>query len=199
MNKNTNLTDKQHDVLKFIYQSIRNENCPPTIREIADHLKLSVGTIQDHLKALVKKGVISISKNTSRGISLVRENLFKVPVMGKVRAGMPIYAVEDLIGYLNLDEMIFPEEDVFALKVKGDSMSGGGILPDDFILVKKQEFASLGDIVVALVEDSVTVKRLNKKGNDYFLQPENEKYDNIPFDENVSIVGKVVKVIRNYS
>ncbi len=100
MKNETKLTDKQFQVLKYIYKSIRQDNLPPTIREIADQFKLSIGTIQDHIKALTKKGFISISKNTSRGISLVRERLFKVPILGRVQAGMPIFAVEDLEGYL---------------------------------------------------------------------------------------------------
>ena len=198
MNKETNLTAKQLQVLKFIYKSIRADNLPPTIREIADHFKLSIGTIQDHIKALVKKGFISVTQNASRGIKLVRERLFKVPVLGRVQAGMPIFAVEDLEGYLDMDEVIFPDEGVFALRVKGDSMVGAGILPDDFILMKKQEFAEPGDIVVALIGDDVTVKTLKKRGNSYFLDPANNAYQPIPVNGDVSIVGKVTKVLRNY-
>ena len=198
MHENPPLTDKQFHVLKFIYKSVKDENLPPTIREIADHFSLSIGTIQDHVKALVKKGFISISKNTSRGISLVREKLFKVPVLGQVRAGMPIFAVEDLEGYLDLDEMIFPDPDVFALRVKGDSMLGAGILPDDFILIKKQEFAQPGDIVVALIGEEVTVKTLCKRDNQYFLDPANDAYQPIPVNGETSIVGKVIKALRSY-
>ncbi len=198
MKNNTNLTDKQFQVLRFIYKSIREDNLPPTIREIANNFKLSIGAIQDHIKALVHKKFISVTKNTSRGIRLVRENLFKIPVLGRVQAGMPIYAVEDLEGYLDFDEMIFPEEGVFALKVKGDSMIGAGILPDDFILMKKQEFAQPGDIIVALIGEDVTVKTLNKRNNNYFLDPANPAYQPIPVTGEVSIVGKVTKVLRNY-
>ncbi|MBF0478931.1 MAG: transcriptional repressor LexA [Candidatus Omnitrophica bacterium] len=198
MKEKANLTKKQFEVLKYIYHAIRKDNLPPTIREMADEFSLSVGTIQDHLKALVKKGFISITKNTSRGISLIREQLFKVPVLGRVQAGMPIYAVEDLIGYLDLDEMIFPEEDVFALRVKGDSMIGAGILPDDFILIRKQEFASPENIVVAMIGDEVTVKTLRKRNGVYFLDPANKAYQPIEVNGDVSIVGKVIKVLRNY-
>jgi repressor LexA len=198
MNETRNLTDKQFQVLKYIYQSIREDNLPPTIREMADNFNLSIGAVQDHLKALVNKGFISISKNTSRGISLIREQLFKVPVLGRVQAGMPIYAVEDLEGYLNMDEMIFPGKDIFALRVKGDSMIGAGILPDDFILIKKQEFAMPGDIIVALIGEEVTVKTLNKRNEKYFLDPSNDAYESIEVTGEVSIVGKVIKVLRDY-
>jgi len=198
MNNKGNLTDKQFQTFRFIYKYIREDNLPPTIREIADNFNLSIGAVQDHIKALVKKGFISVSKNTSRGITLVRERLFKVPVLGCVQAGMPIFAVEDLEGYLDLDEMIFPEEGVFALRVKGDSMVGAGIVPDDFILMKKQEFAESGDIIVALIGDEVTVKTLRKRDGSYFLDPANDAYQPIPVTGEVSIVGKVTKVIRNY-
>ncbi len=111
---------------------------------------------------------------------------------------MPIFAVEDLEGYLDFDEVIFPQEGVFALRVKGDSMIGAGILPDDFILMKKQEFAEVGDIIVALIGEDVTVKTLRKRNGSYFLDPANDAYQPIPVDGEVSIVGKVTKVLRNY-
>ena len=199
MNNDINLTNKQLQIFKFIYQSIRENNLPPTNREIADHFNLSIGTVQDHIKALVKKGFLSITKNASRGISIVRERIFKVPVLGRVQAGMPILAVEDLEGYLDLDDMIFPDKDVFALRVKGDSMVGAGILEDDFILIKKQEFASVGNIIVALIGDEVTVKTLSKRNGSYFLDPANDAYRPIHVNAEVSIVGKVIKVLRNYN
>ncbi|MDP8212087.1 MAG: transcriptional repressor LexA [Candidatus Zapsychrus exili] len=199
MNETANLTEKQFQVLKHIYKSIRDDNFPPTIRELADNFSLSVGAVQDHLKALVKKGFISISKNTSRGIRLVREQLFKVPVLGRVRAGMPAYAVEDLEGYLDMDDMIFPDKDIFALRVKGDSMKDAGIFSGDFILIKKQESAEHGDIVVALIgQEDATVKMLRKRDGGYFLDPANDAYQPIPVTTEVSIAGKVIKVLRSY-
>jgi repressor LexA len=197
MNTKHNLTDKQFHILKFIYHAIRDNNLPPTIREIAEHFQLSVGAVQDHLKALVKKGFISITKNTSRGISLIREQLFKVPVLGRVQAGNPALAVEELEGYLHLDEIIFPHDDVFALRVKGESMTGAGIMPGDFILVKKQDYASPRDIVVALFEDEATVKTLSKRDGGYYLDPANEAFEPIPLTGEVLIIGKVIKVLRN--
>ncbi len=199
MNKENNLTEKQLQIFKFIYRSIQENNLPPTNREIADYFNVSLGTIQDHIKALVKKGFLSITKNASRGISLVRERLFKIPVLGRVQAGNPILAVEELEGYLDLDEIMFPDKDVFALRVKGDSMIGAGIVEGDFIIVKKQEYASPKDIVVALIGEEVTVKTLNKRNNEYFLDPANDAYQPIPLDGEVSIIGKVIKVMRNYN
>ncbi|OGX27617.1 MAG: repressor LexA, partial [Omnitrophica WOR_2 bacterium RIFCSPHIGHO2_02_FULL_48_11] len=117
------LTKKQKQVLKYVYECIKDKQLPPTLREIAEYFQFSsTGTVRDHLKALVQKGYIKISENKSRAIELVKEAMFQVPVLGQVRAGQPIYAVEDLIGYLNLEDVIFPEKDVFALRVKGDSM-----------------------------------------------------------------------------
>jgi len=111
---------------------------------------------------------------------------------------MPTLAVEDLEGYLDLDEMIFPDKDIFALRVKGDSMIGAGILPDDFVLIKKQEFASPRDIVVALIGEEATVKTLNKRDGEYFLDPANDAYQPIPLNGEALIVGIVTKVLRNY-
>ena len=192
------LTKKQKQVLKFIYECIKDKQLPPTLREIAEYFQFSsTGTVRDHLKALIHKGYIKVSKNKSRAIELVKEALLQVPVLGQVRAGQPIYAVEDLVGYLNLEDVIFPEKDVFALRVKGDSMSGAGIMEGDFILIKRQTMAQVGEVVVALIGDEVTVKTLRKR-QEIFLDPSNPRYQPIPVDENVSIVGIVINVIRKY-
>ena len=193
------LTEKQRDVLKFIYDSIRSNHLPPTIREIASEFKFSsTGTVRDYLKALVKKGYIKISANKSRAIELVREALFSVPILGRVRAGLPSLAVEEIEGYLNLDSLVFSDESTFALRVKGDSMIEAGIFPDDLVLVKKQNIAQTGETIVALVGDEATVKKLEKKGKDYYLQPANPNYKPIPVNENISIIGKVISVIRKF-
>jgi len=199
MIKKGELTKKQKDVLKFIYDSIKNENLPPTIREIAHNFGFkSTGTVRDYLKALVKKGFIKISEKKSRAIELVREALFSFPILGKVQAGLPNLAVEDIEGYLNLDSLVFSDDDTFALRVRGDSMIGVGIMPNDLVLVRKQSMAQTGETVVALVEDEATVKNLEKKGNRFFLQPANSKYDPIPVNEHVSIIGKVISVVRRF-
>lgn len=193
------LTGRQKEILKFIYRTIRATNLPPTLREIAAHFGLSsTGTVRDHLKALVHKGYIRISSNKSRAIELVKEMLFRLPIAGSVRAGSPNLAVEEIEGYLNLDRLIFSDDNIFALRVKGDSMIEAGILPDDLVLVRRQESARIGETVVALIGDEATVKRLNRKGSRYYLEPANARYQPIPVDESTSIIGKVISTIRRY-
>jgi len=195
-----NLTDKQKSVLKFIYERIRSQHSAPTIREIGEHFGFSsTGTVRDHLHALVQKGYIRIQEGKSRAIELVKEALFQVPVLGRVQAGQPVYAAEDLVGYLNLESLVFPEPDVFALKVRGQSMRDAGIMEGDFVLIKKQDHAQIGDIVVALIGEEATVKRLAKRGNAYFLDPANPDFQPIPVTEETSIIGKVLQVVRDYA
>ena len=174
MSENNILTPKQKDVLKFICSEVRSKNIAPTIREIASHFGFSsTGTVRDYLKALTTKGYIRVAEGKSRAIELIRGAMCQLPVLGRVQAGNPVYAVEDLMGYLNLDKIIFPEPDIFALRVKGDSMIEAGIMADDFAIIKRQDFAKVGDIVVAMVGDEATIKRLIKKGEKYYLNPAN--------------------------
>ncbi len=197
--ENTQLTPKQKQVLQYIFECIKEKQLPPTLREIAAEFKFSsTGTVRDHLRALVRKGFIKIEEGKSRAIELVQEALFQIPVIGKVQAGAPILAVENLDGYLDLKEVIFPDKDIFALKVKGDSMRNAGILEEDFVLVRKQEMAAVGEIVIALIGDEVTVKRLAKREGKYFLDPANKNYQPIPVDEKISILGVVIHVVRKY-
>jgi len=199
MSRTNVLTKKQKEILKYIYEQIKVHNLPPTLREIAGFFNFSsTGTVRDHLKALVQKGYIKVAEGKSRAIELVNKALFQVPVLGSVRAGTPIYAVEDLVGYLDLDEVIFPEDGVFALRVKGDSMVEAGIMPDDFVLIRKQDAAKVGEVVVALIGEEVTVKRLAKRDNMYYLNPANSNYEPIPVTGDTSIVGIVINVIRKY-
>lgn len=194
---NSTLTDKQKDVLKFIYEAIKHDNLPPTIREIAKHFKFSsTGTVRDYLRALVAKGYIKITANKSRAIEIIRDKIFSIPILGRVQAGLPSLAVEEIEGYLNLDSLVFSDAQTFALRVKGDSMIDAGIMPGDLVLVNKQSMAKTGDTIVALIGDDATVKYLSKKGNQHFLEPANPNYSPIPFDEKVSIIGRVISVIR---
>ena len=191
------LTEKQKQVLKYIYDRIKGDNLPPTVREIAKNFGFSsTGTVRDYLKVLVKKGFIKISANKSRAIELVKDVLFRVPILGKVQAGLPTLAVEEIEGYLNLDSFLFSEQDTFALRVKGDSMMGAGIMPDDLVLVRRQSVAQTGETIVAVIGEDATVKKLQKRGNNYFLDPANDNYSPIMVDEEVSIVGKVISVVR---
>ena len=197
MNEKQKLTSKQKQVLKFIYDSIKAKQLPPTVREIAGHFKFSsTGTVRDYLKALVQKGYIKITANKSRAIELVREALFSIPILGKVQAGLPSLAVEEIEGYLNLDSLVFSDDSTFALRVKGDSMIEAGIMPNDLVLVRKQSVAQTGETIVAMVEDEATVKSLSRRGSDYYLEPANPKYRPILVDQRVSIIGKVTKTTR---
>ncbi|MCA9399423.1 MAG: transcriptional repressor LexA [Candidatus Omnitrophica bacterium] len=191
------LTSKQKDVLQFIYTKIKESNIPPTIREIADNFHFSsTGTVRDYLQALVKKGFIKMEPHKSRAIELVKEAVFSIPILGKVQAGLPTLAVEEIEGYLNLESFVFSDESTFALRVRGDSMVEDGIMPNDLVLVRKQSVAQVGETVVALIGEEATVKRLRRDGGFYYLQPANPLYDPIRVDESVNIIGKVISVVR---
>ncbi len=197
MEKPGNLTDKQKDVLKYICAKIREENLPPTVREIAGAFGFSsTGTVRDYLRALAAKGYIRLASKKSRAIELVRENLFRIPVLGSVMAGAPNLAAEDIEGYFNLDTVLYPSQDVFFLRVKGDSMVEAGIMPGDLVLVRRQKMAQVGETVVVLIGEEATVKILRRKGGHFFLEPANTLYDPIPLNEDAAIIGKVINVIR---
>lgn len=197
MEERENLTTKQRQVLKFIYEAIKHNQLPPTIREIASYFKFSsTGTVRDYLNALVKKGYLKIARNKSRAIELVKEAVFSIPILGHVRAGLPSLAIEEIEGYLDLSSLIFSDNNTFALRVKGDSMIEAGILPDDLVLVKKQSMAQTGETIVALVGEEATVKYLRKKGNKFYLEPANPQYEPIEVNEHISIIGKVISVVR---
>jgi len=199
MNSLATLTTKQKQVLKFIYQKIKNTQLPPTIREIGEQFGFSsTGTVRDYLNVLVRKGFIRISAHKSRAIELVKTNLFSIPILGRVHAGLPSLAVEEIEGYLDLDSLVFSDDSTFALRIRGDSMVDAGILPDDLVLVRKQKTAQLGDIVVALIHDEATVKYLRKYNRQFYLEPANSNYQSIPVNEDVTILGKVISVIRKF-
>ncbi|MDP8266314.1 MAG: transcriptional repressor LexA [Candidatus Aceula meridiana] len=192
------LTDKQKGVLKFIFHKIRDEKLPPTIREIAEEFGFSsTGTVRDYLRALTEKGYIKLTEGKARAIELVKE-AFRVPIIGAVSAGSPTLAVEDIEGYVNLDEILFSDSDYFALRVKGDSMIEAGIMPGDLVMVRRQAVAQVGDIVVALIGEEATVKRLDKIDNHYYLVPANPNYQPIAVNEDTSLAGKVMTSIRKY-
>ena len=194
------LTAKQRAVLKFLYKAVKTDHRPPTIREIAAHFGFSsTGTVRDYLRALIDKGYIKVAANKSRAIELIREALFSIPILGRVQAGLPNLAVEEIEGYLNLDSLVFSDESTFALRVKGDSMTGAGIMPNDLVLVRKQNMAQTGETIVALINDEATIKNLGRRGSDYYLEPANPNYPSVKFDSNVSIVGKVISVVRRFS
>ena len=192
------LSKRQKSVLEFIRRRIIQDNLPPTIREIAGYFKFSsTGTVRDHLNALARKGYIRIGRQKARSIELVR-GMFGIPVLGRIAAGSPQQAQEDIEGYLDPAEFFNPDENLFALRVKGDSMIEAGILEGDTVIVRKQSRADDGDIVVALIADEATVKFFKKNGKRFFLAPANKKYKAFLLSENSLILGKVIRILRKY-
>lgn len=200
------LTERQQQMLDFIEHVVTTTGFPPSIRQIGEALNISsTNGVRAHLKALEKKGYIHRSLRTSRGIAMLDRvkntvaeatETVAVPILGRVTAGTPILAVENHDGHLVLDPSLVNGDDVFALRVEGDSMIEAGILDGDYVLVRRQESARNGDIVVALLEDDeVTVKRFFREADGIRLQPENQRLEPI-WVPNVSICGKVTGLIR---
>ncbi len=201
------ITKKEKEVLSFIRSFLEDKQYPPTVREICMAVGLkSSSTGHYYLNKLEKKGFIRRDTERSRAIELlplhegspVGKNILKVPLVGQVAAGIPLLAAENLDGYYPLPAEFFPDgdEDLFLLRVKGDSMSGVGIFDKDLIIVRQQEHAGNGDIVVALINnDDATVKRIYYRQGAIVLQPENSKYEPIICNE-VKIIGKVTGLFR---
>lgn len=188
-------TDKREKILHFVTQFIQENHYAPSVREISAAVGLqSTATVHYHLNALRESGLIQMDDMKKRTITLPDAHRpDRIPVIGVVTAGIPILAVENIEGYIPWDG----ESGCFALRVRGDSMIGAGILDGDKVVVRPQQNAENGEIVVALLEDSATVKRLKKKGAEVWLMPENPAYD--PIDGRAaSILGKVKAVIREY-
>lgn len=188
-------TTKRKEILDFLTKFIADNGYAPSVREICAAVGLqSTATVHYHLNALRDDGLISMDDMKKRCITLSdAQRADRIPVVGVVTAGVPILAVENIEGYIPWDG----EEDCFALRVRGDSMIGAGILDGDKVVVRPQKTAENGEIVVALLDDSATVKRLKKEGRQIWLLPENPAYS--PIDgTGAAIVGKVKAVIREY-
>ncbi|MCG9712857.1 transcriptional repressor LexA [Shewanella insulae] len=198
------LTPRQAEILDLIKRNIADTGMPPTRAEIARRLGFkSANAAEEHLKALAKKGCIEIMPGTSRGIKLTQEEEpedLGLPLIGQVAAGEPILAQEHVEQHYQVDPSMFRPSADFLLRVKGDSMKDIGILEGDLLAVHKAEQARNGQVVVARVEDDVTVKRFEKRGSTVFLHAENEEYSPIVVDlttQSLSIEGLAVGVIRN--
>jgi len=220
------LTERQEKILTFIKKSIQDQGYPPTIREIGEHFGIrSTNGVNDHLKALERKGYLLRGELKSRALSVIeggrsqgprfpklstrREltavdggDTVEIPVVGKVAAGAPILAQENITDHVRIDSMLLGEsgKKVFALRVAGDSMIGDGIFDRDYIFVRKQLQASPGEIVVAMIEDEATVKRYYPEGDRIRFQPSNPRLKPIyvrreDFRE-TQIIGVVVGVYR---
>jgi repressor LexA len=215
------LTERQEKILSFIKKSIVDQGYPPTIREIGEHFGIrSTNGVNDHLKALERKGYLQRGELKSRALSVLeggksarfvrhREispagggETVDVPVIGKVAAGEPLLAQENITDHVRIDSLLLPESGrkVFALKVSGDSMIGDGIMDGDFIFVRKQLQASPGEIVVAMIEDEATVKRFYPEAERIRFQPSNPRLKPIYVSRDefreTQIIGVVVGVFR---
>ena len=199
------ITKKQSEILEYIKNEILNRGFPPAVREICDavHLK-STSSVHSHLESLEKNGYIRRNPTKPRAIeilddnfNLVRREIINVPIMGKVAAGSPILAVENVDGYFPIPSEYMPKgKTTFMLEVKGESMINAGIFNGDKVLVQQQTTAENGEMIVALVEDSATVKTYYKEDGYYRLQPENDDMTPIIVDGELKILGKVIGVFR---
>ncbi len=198
------LTQKQLAIFNFLKKEITAKGYPPSIREICVAVGLtSTSTVHAHLKTLEKKGYIRRDSTKNRAIEIMKQTeeatneFIHVPIIGKVTAGVPILAVENIEDTFPIPVQYAHNDDLFMLKVIGDSMIGAGIYHNDLILIRQQQSADNGDIVVALLDDSVTVKRFFKENQYIRLQPENSAYMPIIVDT-VRIVGKVTGLFRKF-
>lgn len=203
------LTKRQSQILEYIKTFYRKHGMPPTVRELGDRFKMKSSSMFDHLAAIQKKGFIKRTSNKSRSLELqeyignkrIVPSASEIPILGRVAAGKPLLAVENIEDTLALDKSWIPGGDIFALRVKGDSMIDAHILDGDVVLVKKQTQAGNGDIVVAMVGDEATVKSFYKERNRIRLQPQNKSMDPIYVSfqsEDFQILGKVTGVLRKY-
>ena len=197
------ITAKQQEILDYIKEEILKKGYPPAVREICEavHLK-STSSVHSHLETLEKNGYIRRDPTKPRAIEItddsfqaVRTEMTSLPVVGNVAAGQPILAVENIDAYFPIPAEYMPNTDCFMLKVKGESMINAGIFDGDYIMVRQQNVASNGEMIVALVDDSATVKTFYKENGHYRLQPENDSMDPIIVDD-VQILGKVCGVFR---
>ena len=197
------ITKKQTEILEYIKSQILNKGYPPSVRDICTAVNLkSTSSVHAHLETLEKNGYIRRDPTKPRAIEIIdddfnltRREVVNVPLIGQVAAGQPLLAVENITGYFPIPAEFIPKEEVFMLNVKGESMVNAGIYDGDQIIVKQQSTASNGEIVVALVDDSATVKRFYKENGHIRLQPENDFMEPIIVDS-CEIIGKVIGLIR---
>ncbi len=196
MPKRTTMTDQ---IYEYLCRVIPEQGYAPSVREIGDAVGLkSPSTVHFHLKRLQERGLIEKGDCKGRAIVLTgRGERNRVPILGQVAAGSPILAEECIEDYLTID-CNGHEDEYFALRVRGESMLNAGILPGDLVVVHRQQTAYNGEIVVALLDDEATVKRLSRKNGEIWLLPENDAYQ--PIDgTNASVLGKVTAVVRQYN
>ena len=188
--------DRSEEIFDFMQKFIAENGYSPTVREICEACDVkSTATAFTYMNSLVERGLINKAGNRNRAVSL-KQGVINVPLIGTVAAGQPIFATENYDGVYSIPSNFFTGEDLFMLNVHGDSMINIGMYEGDKIIVRKQESADNGDIVVALVDDSATVKRFFKRNGKIILHPENDDMEDFIFDD-VRILGKVVGLMRN--
>jgi len=189
-------TKNEEAVFNYIQQFISENGFPPCVREVCSACNIkSTATVFNIINRLKERGLLEKSDVKRRAISLTNKSI-SVPIVGNVAAGEPIFATESYEGYVSLPENFFSGDDLFMLNVQGNSMIKIGMYNGDKVVVRKQNTADNGDIVVALVDDSATVKRFYKRDGKFILHPENDDMEDFIFD-NVEVLGKVVGLIRN--
>lgn len=207
INLSHELGEKQQRILDYLKAEIMAKGYPPSVREIGEAVGLkSTSTVHGHLERLEKKGIIRRDPTKPRAIEILddefnvqRRDMVSVPIVGRVAAGEPLLAVENIEEYFPIPVEYAPNEQLFMLRVKGDSMINVGIFENDLIIVQKQSTATNGDTVVAMIEDSITVKTFYRESDHIRLQPENDLLEPIRiFDDNIEIIGKVVSLFRQY-
>lgn len=199
------ITQKQSEILEYIKKEILSKGYPPTVRDICTAVELkSTSSVHAHLETLEKNGYIRRDPTKPRAIEIIDENfnltrreLVNVPMIGRVAAGEPILATQNIENYFPIPAEFMPKGEVFMLEIKGDSMINAGILNGDWIVVEKKDTARNGEIVVALVDDSATVKTFYKENGHIRLQPENDNLDPIIVPD-CKILGKVVSLYRQF-
>ena len=202
---NNNLTDREREIYNYILNAIKNEGYSPSVRDICNALNMkSTSTVHTYLERLERKGMIQKESGKSRTLRIENEGIHasstvRVPILGKVAAGMPILAVENYEGYIDFPRPSsnVTSNDMFALRIQGDSMIEAGILDGDLIIVEKRTTAEDGEIIVALVDDEATVKTFYREADCFRLQPENRTMEPIYVRE-LLVLGKVVASMRFY-
>lgn len=191
------LNPKALQILEYIRDRI-DEGLPPSVREICAALDIkSTSTAHKYLQELQERGLIEKGSRLNRAITLPDDRSVRVPLLGTVTAGQPILAVEEIEGYIPFRSHSLRSRDLFALRVRGESMIQAGILDGDIVIIRRTPTAENGDIVVALVEEEATVKRFYKENGHYRLQPENDSMEPIIVDS-VVILGRVISLLREY-
>lgn len=214
MSTQPDLTPRQKEVLDFIQERVHSGGLPPTVREIGDRFAISsTNGVRSVLSALIRKGYIKRSARISRGLEILQpepapdsesseSRFWEIPILGKVAAGTPIMAVQNLQGTVWVDpEFLMNRRDVFALRVQGDSMIEAGILEGDLVFAKQQQNADKGDMVVALINEEATVKYFHPESGRIRLEPANSTYQPIMVNpsQDFRIAGKVIGVMRRYA